>query len=40
MKRILSVFLAVVFSISVVGFASAANKEAPAPTPAPTAKPR
>lgn len=40
MKRILSIFLAVLFAVSLLGFASAAQKEAPAPTPAPTAKPR
>jgi hypothetical protein len=40
MTRILSIFLVLLFAISVVGFASAAKNEAPAPTPAPTAKPR
>ncbi len=40
MKRILSIVLAVMFAVSLVGFASAAKKEAPAPTPEPTAKPR
>jgi uncharacterized protein YxeA len=40
MKRILSTILVVLFFISLAGFASAAKNEAPAPTPAPTIKPR
>ncbi|MER3447568.1 MAG: hypothetical protein C4291_12360 [Candidatus Dadabacteria bacterium] len=40
MERILSILLVMLFAVSPAGFASVAKREAPAPTPAPTAKPR
>jgi hypothetical protein len=38
MKRILSIFLAVIFAISLVGFASAADEMGSMATPAPVKK--